>query len=76
MLNHHKIALLYKTLFIYLLTGKSYNYKILISDNVKKQLGSGLRFLAGSGFYEYDTETLVTGPVRYYIFFFSFYVRV
>ena len=59
MLNHQKIVLLYKTLFIYLLTGKSYNYKILISDNVKKQLGSGLRFLAGSGFYEYDSETLV-----------------
>ena len=59
MLNHQKIVLLYKTLFIYLLTGKSYNYKILISDNVKKQLGSGLRFLAGSSFNEYDSETRV-----------------
>ena len=39
---------------------KSYNYEVKKkkSDSGKKLLGSGLRFMAGSGFDEYGSETL------------------
>ena len=39
---------------------KSYNYKIILnilfSKSVKKQLGSGFRFLAGSGYNEINPK--------------------
>ena len=34
---------------------------ILIPDRIKKQLGPGFRFLAGSGFNEYGTGTETLG---------------
>ena len=81
MLNNHNIILLFSDFYNILsfswllLMRKSFYHEVIkyfFQDSVKKYLGSGsesgFRFLAGSGFYEYGSETLVFGQIPYLAF--------
>ena len=56
MFNNHDIILLFSDFYNIL----SFNLRLLMIKTYNQGLsGSGLRFLAGSGFDEYGSETLV-----------------